>query len=492
MKNIIIPVLACVLFPCFTGTSYGEQAKAADRTEVSQYGITWTFEKPVRSGQFITGDWWVLGPVNVIKITPAPGKLSVSENNKIAKTRYGETILVENPDMRNGSMVADKCGYSEGYDSRILSYNAALSLKIPYNLRPSESLISTISNTAVPVDNFCKNIMVNTEKKCQNVLKAAAVLTCLAVQPPEDAFRPAYTGSEKSIYREKDLKWDLLPKLKTAGTVPSWEEFERYFQRPWIENMLEWTQQVLNANENQPNYGREHSRLVSLAGLMLCLDVPKEKKRKLALGLIQYGIDISGCAKNGGQWNWGGGHSSGRKWPVLFASLMLGEPKIYELPASAVFQEDAQTYYGKGWFGQTVLWQMVFHHVALTGYEERRPDEITDKWLKLSEGYRVCCTSSAWVGTALAARCMKAIKLWGHDAYFDYVDRWMQQDDPYKSARGKFPRPKQETKAGDDFVTAMWEANRKDAPAQELSGKNMLWIAKGGASKGNWVTNPKP
>jgi len=67
-------------------------------------------------------------------------------------------------------------------------------------------------------------------------------------------------------------------------------------------------------------------------------------------------------AKVGANWNWGGGHSGGRKWPVVFASLMLGKPALRKLPPSAVFHEDAQTYYGTGWFGQTPLWQMISHH----------------------------------------------------------------------------------------------------------------------------------
>ena len=33
--------------------------------QVTQYGITWTFDRPVQAGQFVTGDWWVVGPVTV-------------------------------------------------------------------------------------------------------------------------------------------------------------------------------------------------------------------------------------------------------------------------------------------------------------------------------------------------------------------------------------------------------------------------------------------
>ncbi|MHC4400032.1 MAG: hypothetical protein ACYTG0_10155 [Planctomycetota bacterium] len=42
------------------------------KESVSQHGITWTFEKPTPAGRFITGDWYVVGPVTVVKITPEP------------------------------------------------------------------------------------------------------------------------------------------------------------------------------------------------------------------------------------------------------------------------------------------------------------------------------------------------------------------------------------------------------------------------------------
>ncbi len=38
-------------------------------SSITQYGITWTFDKEYPSGQFCTGDYWVVGPVTVIGIT---------------------------------------------------------------------------------------------------------------------------------------------------------------------------------------------------------------------------------------------------------------------------------------------------------------------------------------------------------------------------------------------------------------------------------------
>ena len=42
------------------------------RESVSQYGITWTFEQPARAGQFVNGDWYVVGPVTIKTIDPRP------------------------------------------------------------------------------------------------------------------------------------------------------------------------------------------------------------------------------------------------------------------------------------------------------------------------------------------------------------------------------------------------------------------------------------
>lgn len=83
---------------------------------------------------------------------------------------------------------------------------------------------------------------------------------------------------------------------------------------------------------------------------------------------------------------------------------------------------------------------------------------------------------------------MKAIKLWGHDAHFDYVDRWMREDDPYKEARGDYPRPSAEGSTFDPFVTEMWRAHRDNAPKQEMAGNHKMWVWQG--KKGVWVDNP--
>jgi len=179
---------------------------------------------------------------------------------------------------------------------------------------------------------------------------------------------------------------------------------------------------------------------------------------------------------------------TGDWWVVGPVSIVKITPEQGPVSADkSIIQEDTQTYYGTGWFGQKVLWQMIMHHGKRDAYEEKPPEQW-EKWDNTSESYRVCCNAVAWTGTALAARYMKAIKLWGHDAHFDYVERWMRIDDPYREARGKHPLPGGETDTFDPFVTEMWKAHRNDAPEQEMSGIYRKWVWQG--NNGGWISNP--
>ena len=108
---------------------------------------------------------------------------------------------------------------------------------------------------------------------------------------------------------------------------------------------------------------------------------------------------------------------------------------------------------------------------------------------KRSESYRTCCTSVVWVGTSLAAELMGAKKLWNHDAFFDYTDRWMSKEDPAPN-RGNAKRPRDEGKTQDPFVDAMWAAHRAAVPKQEGAAQNLKWVWTAG-DKGEFVPNPK-
>jgi hypothetical protein len=95
------------------------------------------------------------------------------------------------------------------------------------------------------------------------------------------------------------------------------------------------------------------------------------------------------------------------------------------------------------------------------------------KWSKgnfTSECYRRANTSSSWVGEALVIRMLHAEKDWNHDAFLDYVDRWMTEDDtgPGRIIMQSWPdiglndhdKWNREGYAGDPFVKTIWERYR--------------------------------
>ena len=508
--------------------------EAKERAELSHYGITWKFAQPVKSGQFVTGDWWVVGPVTVVSVTPSStagplaGEVTMQDAiNEACKDikGYMHFVMTWLPDelrvtgdnrMRNGSMVIERFGPNQGYDSRSKTYDPGCSITYPYKLAPDRTLISTISRAYPIGEGGCHQIMWGGEKTQRTLLRTAAVLTCLAADPPADAFRPPYAGTEKPIYRARDLKWDLLLNLKLdnmdgyfqrpwPGGEASWENFEGYFQRPWLGHAMtrDFTQVLdyMQPNENQPGsmsacYGREDTRVVSVASLMLHLDVPRGRKEKLLIGLVQRGIDLSGLFKTAAdipadRCGW---IQSGCKWPILFASLMLDRPELRQFPNPLPFHEDIATYYGTGWFGQTALWRIVMHGDLMDSAEEHSPEQKTNNDT-VSEMYRSYGSSGkAWLGTALTVRLMKAVKIWGHDAFFDYCDRWLGDDPRYTAARGPHKQPEWETRTWDPFVDAMWRAYRKSAPAQEISGQNFkaAWELRKDGWHTHWVANPIP
>ena len=466
-------------------------------SEITQHGITWTFDKQHQAGRFANGDWWVVGPVNVVSVDPAPSVAPPDEFNDFGPNQFGDFGLRNNDDKRNGSMVVMSPTNRTGFDSRGLNYRAENTLSFPYELASNRSLLSSRSYKSMPNTRMFSALMWASERNGNNPIRTVAVLTSLPEAPPADAFRPSYVGSEKKLYRVSDLRWDRLHNLSIpASSMPSWTQWERYFQRVWVDHMNgSWNGQHLLPNENQASYGREIARIVGQASLMLHLDVPQEQKRKLLIGLVQNGIDLRAMVDLGANYNEGGGHTSGRKWPVLFAGLMLDDESFFEMPATAVFHEDTQTYYGEGWAGQTALWQMVIHHGVRLTYMHLHPDNwatYDGGWARTSESYRVNTTIRAWTGQTLAALLMGAKPLWNHNAYFDNVEDWMRQEDIYAANRGGVSRPGSEGTAFDAFVTNMWTLYRDQVPDQADGDLERMWIPTGGGLSGSWAPNPKP
>lgn len=93
--------------------------------QVSQHGVTWKFDRDVPVGQFVNGDYYVVGPVTVVGIDPAP------------------------VDGMNGSVLNLNPGRGKsGFDfraSRGNSYDARMRSAPPISMKPGDSLLSSVS-----------------------------------------------------------------------------------------------------------------------------------------------------------------------------------------------------------------------------------------------------------------------------------------------------------------------------------------------------------
>ncbi len=397
--------------------------------QLEQYGITWTFDQAYQVGHFVTGDWWVVGPVTVTAISPAPAG------------------------GRNGSMINPVPGNTQAYDDRNFYYNASDARTPPFEVSSGSSLVSTES---LAVASYVDLIGTTVNVPSSAVTKSAAILTCVPTVPPEGAFRPPYVGSVKTLYLESEITWGRLPSLPRPSSAPSIAAYASYLRRPWIDHLADWPSRQMHPADNMPNYGREIAGVLGDAACLLCCDYDLQHKRPLAIGLIQIGIDNYHTAlMHKHMWPSNGGQMLGRKLPILFAGLMLNRSEILTLDEYDV-HEDLSTYYGQS-YGESLWtgWQDSGHPYASNAmwcltpadsldtqgnpwrHEHRHPSTWGSApfpntggqypYVKHDQYRRIC--AFAVPGQTIAARILGLKDAWNHPAYFDYVDRWMYEDD---------------------------------------------------------------
>jgi hypothetical protein len=467
-------------WPALTpNTVYTKDAPAATPTleslplkeSVTQYGITWTFAQPVHVGRFVNGDYYVVGPVTVKALDPKPlyGK-DIPE----AELDDRDKSHPESQRLRHGFMLNPPAQEKVAYDSGVRNYfDPSLIQKLPVTMKVGDSLVSTISMPmGLTINAPLRNAYARGEEDASPT-RIAAVLTCVDKPLPPDAFRPAFCDRQAKIYLARNLKRDLLPTLAPTKSAPKLDLYVGFTQKPWVGTCLFTFAQPM---ENMPAYGREYGRVVGIAALLLCTDLKPEQKEPLLVNFVQVGIDLGGMIRAGHPgWEGFGGFGAGRKLPIVFAGLMLGDEQLANINKSfpkASFGEDEQTAYGDCWTGAKVVFtghRGIDERTGIarpgTGPYEHKQPAAWAKGDKTSEAYRHTASVS-WLGEALALRLLKAEKAWGHDAFFDYCDRWMYEDDKeilktVKAGSGSdFSSMPQGESPWDTFVNEMWAKYR--------------------------------
>ena len=456
MSKITSLVLICLFITCAS-------AWAASARQISQFGITWTFDREYEYGRFANGDYWVVGPVRIVSIDPPSREIN-------GRTRHG-AMLNPSPAKANNRRGCPMQGYDSSY--RLWDtyhqpyYDADLNVALNVGaggrtlvLPAGSSLVSSISRNAADAT---------------PQLKTAAILTVLGASAPEGSFRPPYAGDDKTIrFNKSDLNYSLLARLApVAGTprlaqrpgdpvvmydaghgLPGYDIYdtsvERQFERPWLDHMMlerNFARQ-LHPYENMPDYRREISDVVGTAALMLHLDFTNQEKETLLIRFVQLGIDYYQIAWEG-RYQYSrtnsAGFMEGRKWPIIFAGLMLNDQRMMDIgrlsgdyygdaaianpPSDYIpFGEDLRSFY----VSQHVIdYGVKAPRVGYTRSDLGLPDWMRYAWDRYfdkrwaEQAYRTT-TGNCVSGSALAALIMGAKKLWNHDVFFDYRDRFME------------------------------------------------------------------
>ena len=428
-------------------------------SSITKDGITWTFSQAVPVGQFVNGDYYVVGPVTITAIDPPPTTSSPYMN--------GSVVDLPTANGKSGfdSRLNDGTDESWWFDATLRSY-------LPISLKPGDSLVSSISLAQI---HSVPEVMRASDMSASPVA-TVSVLTVLAAAPSTDAFRPSYCDRSQMIYHANSIQRNLLPSLApptpsdpNEGGTPTLATFEGFYRRPWIDTNAF----LFDAPADyMPSYGQHVAFADSYASLLLMLNFPADQKVNLTNYFVQYGIDLYGCVQTGYGWPAFGGHHSGRKLPIVFAGILLNDAGMKNVSANYPnqFGEDMQTMYinllppagtyQQAWQGATVIYGG--HYGVVTNgtpvspglygpYEQLQPANwpLISPTEQLGEAYRRCCTSVSWVGEALAIHILNSENVWNYPAFFDYVDRWMTEDDTQAVAEIK-------AQSGFDY-SANWE-----------------------------------
>jgi hypothetical protein len=435
--------------------------------QISQFGITWTFDKEYEYGKFVNGDYWVVGPVTVS---------SVKVRTDI------ETPVILDGKKIHGSVVNPQSQY-QGYDERGPLYDASLTETFPLSLFPGDSLVSSESwDRTIDEADVCGVI----QDLGRPYLRNAAVLTVLASAPPSDAFRPAYFGTDKTIYRKSDLDISKLPKILPPQYVanPRYDfddvgprpyrdstnyptiadQYAVLVERPWISHINYYDGELYHPTHNQPQYYRETYRIMQQITLLLCCDLDTiysaGTKEKIIIPMVQMGID------NFYIFTVVAGDRSNQIFPILLAGHLFNNASFLNVTQTMVgTTKTMREIYYRSQAESTITSQLVspntFYNGTTVGYRGN-PGTVEEyehlypgssynyatgdhdgsdfgEWIKVPyvveqgypcpadklEDYRRIISPNI-VGLALAVDIMGLRNAWNHPAFFDYVVRWTE------------------------------------------------------------------
>lgn len=413
---------------------------------IKRRSISWTLGNVSAHGTFANGDPWVCAPPG--------GRVEVLSQDPPCLTTGGWT--------RNGTMVDPDImqpggqlpGSRQGWDSSMYAQYAKsadyspilnVALQYPYHARASVSLCT--ARSAPQADQ-------------RPQLQDMAVLTILEAPPPdgtgEGYFRPAWSSLKEPLVpcNPDRMALELLGEHPALPGMPGFQELERWIDGPWIDHCCYWFQRYAHPSSVMPDYGQFMADQLGIIALALHTKAPLEEKWPLFVRFLQLGLDWSALAKRVALWHeergrtgldarergtvgvyeqpWpaGMGHHTGRKWPILFAGLILKRPDLVELTKTrgpVAFSEDDQTFFvPQDYASKHGYPQSLVGEAEYAGTE--KPVDQVPLWD--SSPYRRCCTFNAMYGALLAAQLTPGGReAWEHEPIFEYMKRYRREEE---------------------------------------------------------------
>jgi hypothetical protein len=401
--------------------------------ELTQYGITWYFKDKCQTGQFANGDYWVVGPVTIVGISP----------DVIVNTLPGGGV-----GYNNGWEVNPMCTGNQGFDvgawassiDPYLGFDPDLVPVLPYTAQPGSSIVKAVSQYP---GNITDSYLLGP------ALRTAAVLTVLESAPPDNGatvFRPPYVGTEKPLIPTGRIRTDLLPSKVPVAEAPTLSWVESYFQRMRIEHTGGRTGRIIRPADNYLQYDDicympQEAWKIMDGLLRLMLNDPVEDKMTALIYALQAGIDEYYAMKNGNHWGailgQGGGYECGHKILMSFAAYLLDDDQMKsDITAGDFYAEDV------------IIWRSSASNMVLWGAlpplgswkTARDPNGYIDS---PHGGYQEIL-SGPFKGSVILLTMMPDIQsFWGSMIFADlaeYVDRYVTvgrwyQPDPFAAQR---------------------------------------------------------
>lgn len=361
------------------------------------------------------------GPVTLEKVSPEPRSID------------GRLV--------NGMQINPMRSHKQGFDS------AAHSKYAPFDasLRQTGDLV---------IDKPTSVILSYTEKLPPGhrpFIESAIIVTFVNNLPARPSYlRPAYMGELSKVFSvdiDEIVNEDTFPKMPIPKGFPGSNAIINRFRLPWLDHGPTWKGRYFHPVNNMPDYGREIAITIGQAAVALCLDIPLNKKRRIAASLLTYALDLKKIFDLSGGPKWilaNGGHAPGRKFPMLLLASLAGDPIARQYVESPYWGEDAQTFYvddkmvkinckGDKRDRKVVQYKEDDIGMAEWGIQQwDSPERSNAFW---DTYYRCCCTVHAWIGYLAAAKAMSIDDQWGKQSAFDYAVRYMEVEQGVQELR---------------------------------------------------------